>query len=152
MTFLATVMAVTAVPHLTLRFRAGTLSAQAMGSFIATMLVVTAAPWLLTVWLAADLLGMYGSSFRADAGLLVLVSSFTAVQVIGNGFSSILLAAGRVWAPAMLQTLWAGTVLLAATPVIRSGGGPALAQLYLLLALPVTLFGAWWSWRARQPG
>ncbi len=151
-TFLATVMAVTAVPHLTLRFRAGTLSAQAMGSFIATMLVVTAAPWLLTVWLAADLLGMYGSPFRADAGLLVLVSSFTAVQVIGNGFSSILLAAGRVWAPAMLQTLWAGTVLLAATPVIRSGGGPALAQLYLLLALPVTLFGAWWSWRARQPG
>ncbi|MCP5041704.1 MAG: hypothetical protein GY944_11805 [bacterium] len=151
-TFLPTVMAVTAVPHLTALVRGGELTARAIGSFIGPMLVATVVPLLVTVWLAADLLGLYGISFRADASLLVLVASFTAVQVIGNGFSSILLAAGRVWAPAVFQSVWAVGILFAAAPVISAGGSSGLAQLYLVSALPVTLFGGWWSWRARQPG
>ena len=149
-TFVPTVMAAAAVPHLTELFRAKSLTLRPMGSYLGTMLAIVLVSWLGTVWLATELMGLYGPSFRSEAGLLVLVVSFTAIQVLGNGFSSILLAAGGVWAPAIIQAAWTVVVLSMAPVVIREGGDLGLAECYLWLAAPVTVFQAWWSWRVRQ--
>ena len=151
-TFIPTVMAATAVPHLTGLFRKNSLTLRPMGSYLGAMLVVITASWLVTVWLATELIGLYGASFRSDAALLVLVVSFSAIQVLGNGFSSVLLAAGRVWAPAIIQAAWTVVVLAMAPAVIRDNGELGLAECYVWLAVPVTLFQAWWSWRVRQRG
>ncbi len=150
-TFLPSVIAAAAVPHLTGLFQAGRLTLRTMGSYLGTVVLVIVLPWLVTVVLATEMLGLYGPSFRADSHLLIMVVSFTAVQVLGNGCSSILLAAGRVWAPAIIQVVWTVLILSVAPEAIREGGAYGLADIYLYFAVPVTVFTAWWSWRVRQP-
>lgn len=95
--------------------------------------------YLCVVAAARPIMGLYGQEFSDTAALLVIVSTFALVQVVGSAFYGLLLSLGSVWFAASVNVLWAIIVLLSGPQLALNHGAQWLAALYAISAVPLTL-------------
>ena len=98
-------------------------------SALALMLGIAAAvPMML---LASHLMGAYGASFSAGAGILVMILAINSVSSVTAVFGVALEASGRMWSKAFLLTAY-GFCLLAIAPMFLNRGALGLTYAYAI--------------------
>ena len=148
--FAPVVIVNTSVPHLSALYAQGRLGYRQAASSVLLSMLAAVAPYPFILFWAGPLMGLFGQDYRSDAGLLILVTSFVLVQVLGTGLYGILLAVERVWAASLVNMAWSASIFLLAPGVIARSGAYGLAWLYLYSYVGVLVCLAWLAFQAMR--